>query len=92
MDSDKFTLHEHKLETVNKYKYLGITFSSSGSWQYAREELYKKGTKAFFKLRKMMGMYTDPEVILHIFDHTIKPILLYGCEVWSTNKEKTACR
>jgi uncharacterized membrane protein YcfT len=21
---------------------------------------------------------------MHVFDHTIKPILLYGCEIWGT--------
>ena len=41
--------------------------------------------KAFFKLKGALGL-NIPKVdsCLHIFDHTIKPILLYGSEVWGT--------
>ena len=86
----KFLKHEFKLnntvlECVNKYKYLGITFSASGSFTSAQEELYTKALKAYFKLSKDF-LTLNPEVhtSMHVFDHTIKPILLYGCEVWGS--------
>jgi hypothetical protein len=78
------------LESTKRYKYLGIIFCSSGSWQYARDDLYNKGSKAFFKLRQMMGQRPEPNVILHLFDHTIKPVLLYSSEVWGTFNTKRA--
>jgi hypothetical protein len=40
------------IECVSNCKYLGIWFSSSGSYSYAQNELYKKYLKAFFKLKK----------------------------------------
>ena len=38
---------------------------------------------ALFKLKSDFLVH-NPEVKtwIHVFDHTIKPILLYGCEIW----------
>jgi hypothetical protein len=35
-------------------------------------------------LNETSGYVHNPEVktSIHVFDHTIKPILLYGCEIW----------
>lgn len=46
------TFNSTPLECVQKYTYLGITFSASGTFSYAKENIYKKGMKALFKLRK----------------------------------------
>ena len=38
--------------------------------------------KAVFKLKSFFGeLSPNVNTSLHIFDHTIKPILLYGCEI-----------
>jgi hypothetical protein len=39
--------------------------------------------KALYKLFKLMNGNLNIPTALHIFDHTIKPILLYGAEIWS---------
>ena len=71
------------VECVTKCKYLGITFCSSGSFSYAQNELYQKGLKAYFKLcKEFISHCPSPKISLHVFDHTILPILLYGCEIW----------
>ncbi|MCG8431402.1 MAG: hypothetical protein MJA29_09555, partial [Candidatus Omnitrophica bacterium] len=44
-----------------------------------------RGLKAFFKLTKSFsGENPNPKTLLHMFDHIIKPILLYGSEIWGT--------
>ena len=48
----QFKLNNTVLECVHRYKYLGLTFCSSGSFMYAQEELYNKASKAYFKLSK----------------------------------------
>jgi hypothetical protein len=63
-------------------------FSASGSWEYAKQDLYNKSSKAFYKLRKMLGDSAEPSTALHIFDHTIKPILLYSSEIWGSFNTK----
>ena len=58
-------------------------FSASGTFSYAKSELYKKGLKAYFKLCKnILNLHPCLRTSLHIFDHTVKPILLYGSEIW----------
>lgn len=71
------------LENVRNYTYLGITFSISGIYTEAKKNLYKKGLKAYFKLVKSFSGYKPKiKTLLHIFDHTVKPVLLYGSEIW----------
>jgi hypothetical protein len=67
---------------VNDYKYLGIVFTPSGSFTAAKEHLYKKSLKAHFKLKKALHGIDNHKLAMHLFDHTISPILLYGAEVW----------
>ena len=57
----------------------------SGSFSLTSSELYKKGLKAFYKLKGIFGT-TSPNtnIALLIFDHTIKPILIYGSEIWGS--------
>ena len=65
------------------YKYLGLAFQLSGNFTLARKDLAQRASKAIFKLTKSFSG-TPPNIItcLHLFDHTIKPILLYGSEIW----------
>ena len=78
-----FMLNGIKLECVNSYKYLGIHFCASGSFTVAQDELYKKALKAYFKLSKdFLSLHPSVKTSMHVFDHTIKPILLYSCEIW----------
>ena len=81
--SHKFVLQNNGLECVSHYKCLGIRFNNSGSFNFAQNGLYQKALKALFKLKSDVLVH-NPEVItsIHVFDHTIKPILLYGCEIW----------
>ena len=79
----KFYLADVEQECVQEYKYLGVTFCSSGSFSFAQKVFYQKALKSFFKLRKnFISMNPDIKTAIHIFDHTIKPILLYVSEIW----------
>ena len=79
----KIKYEDEYLESVKQYTYLGINFMASGSFQNGKKELYNKGFKALFKLRKVFSSESPkPKTLLHIFNHTIKPILLYGSEIW----------
>jgi hypothetical protein len=41
--------------------------------------------RRIFKFKKcFQGHSPKIKTILHIFDHTIKPILLYGSEIWGS--------
>jgi hypothetical protein len=78
-----FRYGNENIECVLNCKYLGIWFSSSGSYSYAQNELYKKSLKAFSKLKKdLLSLNPNIRTSMHVFDHTIKPILLYGSDIW----------
>jgi hypothetical protein len=75
---------------VQKYTDLGVGFNTSGSFTTSKQEIHNKDNKALFKLRKTF-LDDAPKVttLLHIFNHTIRPILLYGSEIlgyFSPNK------
>ena len=80
-----------EIEHTLTYKYLGVVFNASGSLVNCQHDLYKRGLKAFFKLTKSLGN-TKPNVntILHLFDHTVKPVVLYGSEIWGTINTESA--
>ena len=73
-----------RMEVVNGYKYLGIYFSSKLSFSHACQDLVARAKRAtscilnaLYKFDKVSG-----PVFLKLFDCQVKPILLYGAEVW----------
>lgn len=86
-----FLFNGKVLDCTDSYKYLGIMFTSSGSFTEAKNELYKKAVKALYKLKaNVFSLYPLPKTSLHIFDHTIKSILLYCSEIWGCYISKSA--
>ena len=80
----QFMLGNQNLEVIDSYKYLGITISSSGSYLQGINKLAQKGRKALFSLRSGIDIYllNNPKLVLKLYDCMIKPILIYGAEVW----------
>lgn len=76
---------------MSSYKYLGIVFASSGSFTCCQFDLYKRALKAYFKLVKCFGNI-KPKIhtLIHLYDHTVKPVLLYACEIWGTINTDTS--
>ena len=67
---------EFEIQHVTSYKYLGIIFSSSGTFSYCQIDFYNRARKASLKLSKTLGqLHRQVDTVLHLFDHTIKPIL-----------------
>lgn len=48
----KFNFVDVELECVSEYKYLGVSFCSSGSFSFALKQLYQKSLKIFFQTQK----------------------------------------
>jgi hypothetical protein len=76
-----------EIEIVNKFTYLGIVFTSGGSFEQTFEALSGQALKSMFKMKLYLQKFTNLEVKhrLDLFDKLIKPILNYGCEVWGIN-------
>lgn len=80
---EKFTFNGQLINNEKKYNYLGIIFTVSGRFTDAKFNLYNKALKAFFKLKRYFTNFKpNIKTLLHLFDHILKPILLYGSEIW----------
>lgn len=80
-------LGQGSIEHTTSYTYLGIELAENGEFSKAREILHNKGLKAFHKMCKIFGYtFPDTQTVLHVFDHTVQPILLYGSEIWGMTK------
>ena len=79
-----FTVNGVELENVKEFKYLGITVHKKGcSFNPTLKYLRTKATRALYALRAKVNINNLPiKVALKLFDATIKPVLLYGSEVW----------
>ena len=85
----EFTFEGDAIETVHKYKYLGVAFSSNNGLIDSIKENKGKGLRAMFALlSNCKRLHLPYDVSLELFDKTILPILLYGCEVWGYNDTK----
>jgi len=78
------SIHDRDIEMVSSYCYLGIIISSTGKFRQANDSLYRKGLGAYFSLRSTIDRrYIDASCLHKLFNTLVKPILLYGCQVWA---------
>ncbi len=83
LEKYKFYLNGDCIETVKEYKYLGLLFSTSGSFLNARKQIVSQATKAMHMLYTIIYNLDLPiDIQIKLFDQTILPILTYNCEVW----------
>ena len=77
-----------ELEIVNEFNYLGILFNRTGNFNKTIKKQAEKATKAMFEVLKRGRTHNlSIECQLELFNKMVKPILLYGSEIWgfSTN-------
>ena len=86
LSTNRFYYDNIEIENSTSYQYLGIIFSSSGTFSYCQTDLYKRTLKAQFKLTECFFSNISPKLdtLLHPFEHTVEPIMLYGSEIWGT--------
>ena len=79
----RFTFDNTELEIVKEYKYLGVFLTSSGSFNKTKTYLALQANKALFSLfRKTRNQSLSIDLQIELFNKTVKPILLYGSEIW----------
>ena len=82
-ESSTFTYGSTNIPSDNKYCYLGITLTLSGSLSLNMDNLRKKGLRAFFSLRNLVDIQElSVNAILKLFDALILPVLSYGSQTW----------
>ena len=80
----RFMYDRKQNDIVDKFIYLGILFTTGGSFAEAQNTLAGQSLKAIFRLDKYLFRFTNISVKhkLDLFDKLVLPILNYGNEVW----------
>ena len=78
----KFRIMNCDIEITDKYCYLGIIFSASGSFTKACDALYDKALKAFYKF-KQLHPQNNVKLAMRLFDTLVVPILTYAGTIWA---------
>ncbi len=81
---EKWFFKGERLEITPFYKYLGVYFTKTLSWNRHTEEAATQAQKVFVSIYKQLNVLGNIafEPLFKIFDVKISPILLYGSEVW----------
>ena len=86
-DKFRYNLGGDEIEYVNNYKYLGVTLSNSGKFSVAEKNLSLKANRALFSIKQsIFDKDLKPSAILSIFESLVKPIALYGSDIWIAYK------
>ena len=80
----KFYYNETEIAIVNTFSYLGIVFSTGGSFSACQKTLSGQSLKAIYKLNSYLYSFTNISIRhrLELFDKLVTPIMNYGSEVW----------
>ena len=78
----KFYFKGSELQIVYEYKYLGIFLSRNGTFLRTKRHIAEQANIPLFSLlRKIRALNLPIQMHVDLFNKTIKPILLYGCEI-----------
>ena len=78
-----FRIRGTTLQHTMEYNYLGIIINASGSFNKAINSLTDKARRAYYSIKSSLYKFNPPITIwLKLFNSIIKPILMYGSEVW----------
>ena len=75
-----FNFGNHVLETVDSYNDLGLSFNYNRKFKQTKNDLLVGGTRAMFTVLCKARSFN-----LKLFDVLVVPVIIYGCEVWSSD-------
>ena len=82
--SERWMYGNEEITAVTKIPFLGLLFTSNGSFHQAQATLSDQANKALFQLYRKLHPFSNLDVstILDLFDKFVSPVLNYACEVW----------
>ena len=84
-----FRLGDNDIDICDEFKYLGTVFTKQRSFYKTIKHNIEHARKALHLLYKRIRNLNIPlDLQLHLFDSTVLPIILYGCEVWGFQSTK----
>ena len=84
-----FFLGTTEIDVVEEYTYLGVTFNYNGLFRKALNKQITQARKAMFALlAKAKSLKLPIDITCELFERTVTPVLLYGCEIWGPSDIK----
>jgi hypothetical protein len=80
----KWLVYRKEIEIVQSFCYLGFELNSQGTFNKCIERLSNKAHQAYMSIREQFNFHDGAtvQVLIKLFDSMIKPVALYGCELW----------
>jgi ribosomal protein S5 len=83
----KYRFNHFIIEIVNEFNYLGILLNRTGNFNKAITKQAEKAKQAMYEVLKRGRTHNlSVECQLELSDKMVKPILLYGSEIWGYSK------
>lgn len=77
---------DEQIDVVSEFNYLGLKLNYNNKMFVAQKDLYDRASRAMFSLlQKASKLMLPIDIVLDLFDKTVIPVLLYGCEIWGYN-------
>ena len=90
IDKFSFRMGINDIEIIKEYKYLGVVFSSTGSFLNARKHIAEQAKKVLYLLLMRINNLNLPlDLQLKLFDHTVMSILCCASENFGFENLKT---
>ena len=70
-------INTQTVETVDTFKYLGITLDNKLSFDQHTTDIQKRSQQRLSAIRKLKGLYVAPHLLLLLYQSIVQPILLY---------------
>ena len=79
-----FKFGNDSIQIVEDFDYLGIKFNYNNKVKKSINKQVTQARRAMFSLiSKARKLNLPIDIQLELFDQLVRPILLYGCEVWA---------
>lgn len=79
----------YEFEKVPHFNYLGVTITERGDEKVEIQERMIKGTKCAAMMKNVLrAKIVSRNIKLKIYKTIIKPVVLYGCELWKLNQKE----
>ncbi len=86
-----FEINKNSLKVTKSYKYLGFQLDNNGNFNGTVEDLANRAKRALYSIYKLSTInYISVETMINVFNATIKPILLYGSEIWGYHSKQNS--
>jgi hypothetical protein len=90
-NDETLCIYSETIERLAQFAYLGSIIDNTGGTEADITARIRKAQTAFSALNKIWHSTAySTQTKLHIFNTSVKAVLLYGCETWKNSKSITA--